>query len=276
MSNTKRYTLGGFLFGLLFPFFSWILDGLFFNEMALGWDMVVTLHLTNPIHFVIDSAPFVLGGAFGTIGFYVDRLKENSLLRHSNIEKYNKKNKAIIQRMKIANTIFPIMIGLILVIGFLLLRDFSHQEQDDIHLIKIGSNQRTLSQKILYHSSKIPITEEEEKIKHTDSLLLALKNLKEGHENLTQKSTTLGISADHKNSLVVTNLFDSLSVSYQNIIKGIDELLNPNFVIKNIDSLSLQSHAAKTVRQLERNQEEFSSIMQSIIFHLIIIFIIKL
>ncbi len=263
--NTKRYTLGGFLFGLLFPFFSWILDGLFFHEMALGWDMVVRLHSINPIHFVIDSAPFVLGGAFGTIGFYVDRLKETSLLRHSNMDMYNKENSAIIKRMKVANTIFPIIIALILVIGFLLLQDFSNQEQEDIHLIKIGSNQSTLSQKILYYSFKVSTTQEEEKIRHTDSLLLNFKKLKEGHENLTQKSTTLGISKEYQSSIVIQNLFDTLLTSYKNINIGIDELLNPTFSVKNVDSLSLQNHAAKTVRQLEKNQEEFSSLMQTIV-----------
>ncbi|WP_338790210.1 SpoIIE family protein phosphatase [Bernardetia sp. MNP-M8] len=265
ISNTQRYTLGGFLFGLLFPFFSWILDGLFFHEMSLSLETVVQIHRINPIHFVIDSAPFVLGGAFGTIGFYIDRLKENSDLRHSNIEKYNAKNKAIIQRMRLANTFFPILIGLILVAGFLLLQDFSYKEQDDIHLIKIGSNQSTLSQKILYHSSRIPVTLEKERIRHIDSLLIALKNFKEGHENLTQKSFTLGISKEHQNSQSVRDAFDTLASSYENIVIGIDELLNPTFAIENVDSLSLQNHEAKTVRTLEKNQEEFSSRMQSII-----------
>ena len=265
ISNAQRYILGGFLFGLLFPFFSWILDGLFFREMSLSLETIIQIHQINPIHFVIDSAPFVLGGAFGTIGFYIDRLKENNRLRHHNIEEYNKQNKAIIKRMKFANLVFPIIIGLILVIGFLVVKDFSHGEQDDINSINIASNQRTLSQKILYHSSKTLVTQELEKIRHTDSLLISLKNLKEGHKNLTQEVVTPEISQSRKNSLVVQSLFDSLSSSYEGIVVGIDELLNPTFAIKNVDSLSLQNHEAKTIRQLERNQEEFSSIMQFII-----------
>lgn len=262
-SNAKRYTLGGFLFGLLFPLFSWILDGLFFNELSLGFDMVARIHINNPIHFIIDSAPFVLAIAFGTMGFYMDRLKEKSLLVHENIVNYNKENEAIIKRMQLTNTIFPVIIGLILLIGFLLLQDFSNKEQEDIRITKVGNSQNLLSQKIIYHASKIPVTELEEKIKHTDSLLLSLKNFKEGHIDLTKKSTLLESSEGNNGDF--QNSFDTLTSSYENIIKGIDELLNPNFVIKNVDSLSLQNHAIKTVRQLERNQEEFSAIMQSIV-----------
>ncbi|WP_338762387.1 PAS domain-containing protein [Bernardetia sp. ABR2-2B] len=263
--NKKRYILGGFLFGLLFPFFSWILDGLFFHEMNLGWKMVVRLHSQNPIHFVIDSAPFILGGAFGTIGFYIDKLKENDLLRHKNVADYSEENKAIIKRMQLANTIFPIVIGLILTVGFLLLRDFSNEEQDDIQLIKIAANQKTLSQKILYHASRIPFTEKKEKIRYTDSLSVAFKNLKEGYKNLTQQSTTLGIDNDRQNLPIPQNKMDTLASSYENIIIQVNELLNPVFVVDNVDSLSLQAHEIQTLKRLEMNQDEFLFIMQSII-----------
>ncbi len=87
ISNTQHYVIGGFLFGLLFPLFSWILDGLFFNKMTLGWNMVVLIHTENPIHFVLDSLPFILAIAIGMIGLYVSKLKENSFLQHSNIDK---------------------------------------------------------------------------------------------------------------------------------------------------------------------------------------------
>ncbi|WP_375562379.1 SpoIIE family protein phosphatase [Bernardetia sp. OM2101] len=262
ISNTKGYILGGFLFGLLFPFFSWILDGLFFNGMTLGWDMVVRLHINNPIHFVIDSAPFILASSFGTIGYYVDRLEENSLLHHSNIDKYNKENKAIVKRMRIANTVFPMIITLLLVIGFLLLHDFSSKEQDNVHLIKTGTNQRIISQKMLYHASKIPVTEADEKTKHKKSLRLTIKNLKEGHQNLTQQANILG-SEKHQ-AIVLQNLFDSLEKSYQNVVTEGNRLLIP-FPIKNTDSLNLKNHTAKTIRELEINQEEFSSLMESLL-----------
>ncbi len=262
ISNTKGYILGGFLFGLLFPFFSWILDGLFFNGMILGFDMVVRLHINNPIHFVIDSAPFVLASAFGTIGFYIDRLKENNLLHHSNIDKYNKDSKSIIRRMRIANTVLPIIISSMLITSFLLLQNFSSKEQDGINLIKTGNNQRIISQEILYHASKIPATETDKKTKHLNSLRLAIKNLKEGHQNLTQQSKVVGLSRQNQNFLIIQNLFDSLGKSYQNLVTGGNKLLTPS---KDADSLSLKNHTAKTINQLEKNQEEFSALVQSII-----------
>ncbi|AFM05302.1 serine phosphatase RsbU, regulator of sigma subunit [Bernardetia litoralis DSM 6794] len=262
ISNTKGYILGGFLFGLLFPFFSWILDGVFFNGMTLGWDMVLRLHLNNPIHFVIDSAPFILASSFGTIGYYVDRLEENNLLYHSNIDKYNKENKAIVKRMRIANTVFPVIITLLLVIGFLLLQDFSSKEQNNIYLIKTGTNQRIISQKILYYGSKIPNTEADEKTKNIKSLRRSIKNLKEGHQNIIQQTNILG--SKKYQAITLQNLFDSLEKSYHNVVTEGNRLLIP-FSIKNTDSLNLKNHTAKTIRQLEINQEKFSSLMESLL-----------
>lgn len=265
ISNTKGYILGGFLFGLLFPLFSWTLDGLFFNGMTFGWDMVVRLHINNPIHFVIDSAPFVLAGAFGTIGFYIDRLKENSLLHHSNIDTYNKENKAIVRRMRIATTIFPMIIASMLITGFLLLQNFSKKEQDGIYLIKIGTNQQLLSQKMLHQANKILVTELDEKTKHITSLRTTLKDLKEGEMNFIQQSKLVSVNKEHQNTLFIQNLFDSLEKNYQNLAIESGKLLNSTFVIKNSDSLELQTNSTKIVTQLEKNQEDFSSHMQSII-----------
>ncbi len=226
--------------------------------MTLGWNMVVRLHINNPIHFVIDSVPLILASSFGTIGFYIDRLKENSLLHHTNIDKYNKDNKAIIRRMRIANSIFPILISTMLITSFLLLQNFSSKEQNALYLIKIGNNQRIISQNILYNAIKIPITEADEKTKHTNSLRLAIKDLKEGHQNFIQQFELVG--ANQKNQ----NLFDSLKRSYQNVITNGNKLLIP-FPIKNPDSLKLTNNTTKTIKQVEKNQEEFSILMKSII-----------
>ncbi|WP_338762385.1 PAS domain-containing protein [Bernardetia sp. ABR2-2B] len=262
-SNTQRYILGGFLFGLLFPLFSWILDGLFFNQMDLSWDMVAQLHTQNPIHFVIDSAPFVLAAAFGTIGFYINRLKESDLLRHSNLENYNQENKKVIKRMRIANTIFPILISIMLVIGFLVLQDFSNKEQDDVYLIELAGKQRSLSQKILYHTNKIPFAVPYQKEKYSDSLYLDLNNLKEDNKHLIKSISKL--EENYYNPRVIQNLLQSLQKSQQNIIKKSNLLLDTAFSIQNADSLALQSQANQILADLENNQYLFSSVTKSII-----------
>ncbi len=55
-----NYTLAGAAFGGLFPLGAWILDALI-HHAAWSLATIWQLHLTNPLHWIIDSAPFVLG-----------------------------------------------------------------------------------------------------------------------------------------------------------------------------------------------------------------------
>jgi GAF domain-containing protein len=57
---TLRYATYGVLFGLLFPVFSTALD-LYILEYPLTLASVVQVQLSNPLHWVIDTAPLFLG-----------------------------------------------------------------------------------------------------------------------------------------------------------------------------------------------------------------------
>ena len=50
----------GFGVGTLFPIFSIIID-LVYRDYSLSIDNLVSLYKNNPLHWVILSAPFVLG-----------------------------------------------------------------------------------------------------------------------------------------------------------------------------------------------------------------------
>jgi signal transduction histidine kinase len=69
-----RHALFGVLLGLCFPLGAWALDGFFFQKLPEDEFFLVALHKVNPIHFVIDTAPVVLGLAFGWAGRIAQRL----------------------------------------------------------------------------------------------------------------------------------------------------------------------------------------------------------
>lgn len=62
-----KYTLGGILFGLSFPIFSQFLDCLL-NDLDFTWASMVIIHQRNVIHYVVDTAPIVLGAAGFLLG----------------------------------------------------------------------------------------------------------------------------------------------------------------------------------------------------------------
>ncbi len=59
-SATFRYMVLGLLFGLLFPIFS-TLGSLFLRQLPLTLENVVQVQRSNPLHWVIDTAPIFLG-----------------------------------------------------------------------------------------------------------------------------------------------------------------------------------------------------------------------
>ncbi len=53
------YTIGGALFGFLFPFMAIAID-LYIHDSSISIYNIIEVHKINPIHFIIDSAPFVI------------------------------------------------------------------------------------------------------------------------------------------------------------------------------------------------------------------------
>jgi diguanylate cyclase (GGDEF)-like protein/putative nucleotidyltransferase with HDIG domain len=62
-----RYALGGVLFGVCFPLAAWTLDT-FLHHLPYNWSSLAHLHHINPIHYLVDSAPLILGVTFTAIG----------------------------------------------------------------------------------------------------------------------------------------------------------------------------------------------------------------
>ncbi len=74
--NKSLYTFYGIFFGLLFPLFSIIFDSLRIYH-NITFEIIYKIHLQNPLHFAIDSTPFLLGFFARIVGKKQDRLNEN-------------------------------------------------------------------------------------------------------------------------------------------------------------------------------------------------------
>ena len=58
-TEAQQYVVMGFLLGILFPFGSWIVD-IIHRDIPLSFTGIFLMHKTNPLHLIIDLAPFIL------------------------------------------------------------------------------------------------------------------------------------------------------------------------------------------------------------------------
>ena len=58
--TVRRLTVYGVLLGLFFPSFAWFFD-FFIKGLVLNFSNLKLIHLQNPLHFIIDAAPIILG-----------------------------------------------------------------------------------------------------------------------------------------------------------------------------------------------------------------------
>jgi PAS domain-containing protein len=84
LTYKQKYILFGVGFGGCFPLFALLIDGVWLKSLPLTSSFLFQIHAQNPIHFVIDSAPLVLGFVFGLAGRVAQNLhnlKESLELR---------------------------------------------------------------------------------------------------------------------------------------------------------------------------------------------------
>ena len=61
LNNTLRYSILGALFGLLFPIVATIYDLLIIQQMELTFANALAAQAANPLHWLIDTIPVLLG-----------------------------------------------------------------------------------------------------------------------------------------------------------------------------------------------------------------------
>ena len=84
LSVRKKYTLGGIIFGLSFPIFSQIMDCLL-NGLPYSIESILIIHQQNVIHYVVDTAPIVLGLA----GFLLGKTHQKKNSSNERLAKIN-------------------------------------------------------------------------------------------------------------------------------------------------------------------------------------------
>ena len=267
-TNTLKYAFAGLIFGLFFPVLAWVIDGFFFRELEFGLNTIFELHQSNPIHYVIDSAPLVLGGAFAYIGFLTDKIITN-YEKEIDYSFYKVTNNRLLKRLRFGNTSAPIIILSVLFTVYFIIRDFNYKQESDAPVINYSGRQRMLSQKIAKSSLYLYSIEDEKKF-HSNVLEEALSTFIEAHHNLTGKSNSLNFSEIHTNSRQVKVLYDSINPYYEGIVTGTQQLLQSYKRLTNsTDSAAIRKYKSEmeaAVKKIEKNERAFLPIMDKIVF----------
>lgn len=84
-SEANKFTLYGAVFGLLFPIIATVIQS-YMRSGALTWEAIVAVQRTDPLLWIIDSAPFFLGLFARFAGWRQDQLKRIIQQNMSNVE----------------------------------------------------------------------------------------------------------------------------------------------------------------------------------------------
>ncbi len=77
MTYKKRYFIYGAIFGACFPIFASIFD-VFMQGLPLGLDSIIQVQRTQPLHWIINSAPVFLGVFAMFAGIHQDKVQRHS------------------------------------------------------------------------------------------------------------------------------------------------------------------------------------------------------
>ena len=75
-TSTNRYALAGALFGACFPLIATLID-IAFENLPLNLASVIRVQTTEPLHWIIDMAPVILGAAGLLIGKREEHLRQS-------------------------------------------------------------------------------------------------------------------------------------------------------------------------------------------------------
>ena len=109
-----RFTMGGLLFGLMFPLGSWIFCFIVNDLPFFTLASIKEIHDLTPLHFVVDLAPFVLCGVAFLIGKRVDKHNQEHITQQRSMyreldTKNRKLSDSINYAERIQKSIVPLM-----------------------------------------------------------------------------------------------------------------------------------------------------------------------
>ena len=91
MHPITKYTLAGFIFGSSFPLIATIIELISLEEFDTSVQSVYNIHQTNPLHIIIDLAPFILATTGVIIGRQYQKLalinnRQEQLIKERTLE----------------------------------------------------------------------------------------------------------------------------------------------------------------------------------------------
>jgi len=97
MNVITKYIIIGFLIGLLFPFSAYIVD-IYNQNLLFTLRNIWKLHLNNPIHFILNSIPFVISFIAYFVGNKVNDInKQHKLIIEQQLYELQTKNKEMMR-----------------------------------------------------------------------------------------------------------------------------------------------------------------------------------
>ncbi|MFT7674342.1 MAG: PAS domain S-box-containing protein, partial [Gammaproteobacteria bacterium] len=87
MNYTYKYTVIGIAFGWAFVFAAWLID-LFVTSLVPTPANIIQIHIDNPVIYIVDTAPLVLGTIFYYLGKLYQRLYNQSSERQSSTARF--------------------------------------------------------------------------------------------------------------------------------------------------------------------------------------------
>ena len=82
LSISTKYALFGISFGLCFPLGGWAFECIL-NDHIFNFEGIKLIHITTPVHFIIDSAPLVLGCA----AYWIGKIQQQVIESQKNTQK---------------------------------------------------------------------------------------------------------------------------------------------------------------------------------------------
>ncbi|WP_027000250.1 PAS domain S-box protein [Eisenibacter elegans] len=228
--NLTLYTLWGVLFGICFPLGAWAFDFIFIHDLPISWVNLAYIHQSNPLHYIIDTAPLFLGLAFGLAGFERDKLVHlDERLQALSLEASQAVQRRQLLRLGFFNYLALGIILTLIIIAQILVRNSFSDTRDDSVVVNLAGKQRMLSQRLTKVSvllsmyASLPDTVARYRAEGQQSLALWRRI----HRGLQLGDDSLGLPANH-NSPEALRLLERITPHFEVLSKSFDLLLDPD------------------------------------------------
>lgn len=139
LENAVKQGLLGFAFGLTFPTLAILLDVTVFQHLPMSWENILEVHRRTPLHFIIDTAPFVLGFTFFLLSPKFTQVDQKDL---------SPDNQRPTRKLRFSHLFSLFLLASLIIASQYFVTHTINEQRDDGSLINLAGRQRMLSQNI--------------------------------------------------------------------------------------------------------------------------------